>query len=88
MNPRDHQIQSLRTLVDDAAFAPVFRDNRKYPCTGLARIGYNDVIQHRYVIKADPDFPASGFFWTGADADVIVQYESIEALVDDGWRLD
>jgi hypothetical protein len=33
-----------------------------------------------------PPFTLS--IWSGKDGEIIIQYDSIEDLVDDGWRLD
>jgi hypothetical protein len=68
--------------------SPVFKRNSKHEVDDVPRIAYDDIIANKCVLKADSDFPNSGSFWSGEGAVIIAEYNSIEELVDDGWRLD
>ena len=85
---REFQITNLRRIIDAASVSPVFRKNSKYSYDGVARIGYDDVMAEKCILRCDDNFPESGHYWRGGDAPVIAAYNSIEELVDDGWRLD
>jgi hypothetical protein len=88
MDDREYQIQNLQRIIGGALLSPVFRDNPKHKTDGVARIAYNDVMSCKYIIRSDNNFPKSGGYWSGKDGAIIAQYDSIEDLVDDGWRLD
>ncbi len=82
-----YQIKNLDTIYADASMAPVFRSNAKY-CVGqfaglTPYISYGDIMGYKFVIRATSDFEDK------SDTNpVIIEYESIEELVNDGWRLD
>jgi hypothetical protein len=88
MDDRAYQISNLQKILGEALMSPVFRENPKYDSKGAPRIDYNDVMNNKYIIKSDTDFPGSGSYWCNENAEFIVQYTSIDDLVDDGWRLD
>ena len=88
MNDRDLQIERLEQIMNTASMSPVFRGNRKYKMDGVPRIAYDDVMSRKCIIRCDKSFPNSSGFWTDKDAPVVVEYRSIEELVDDGWVLD
>ena len=88
MTDREYQISNLESIFSAASNAPVFKGNPKYGVDGTARIGYNDVMNCKYIIRCDSGFPTSGGYWSGKDSKIIAQYNSISEVVDDGWRLD
>jgi len=88
MNDREYQISQLKRIFNAATLAPVFKENNKYTVDGVPRITYDDVMNYKCVIRCDKGFPKSGIFWSDKAAHVIAEYNSIEALVDDGWRVD
>ena len=88
MEDRDYQISNLQRIFGEACFSPVFKDNPKYQVDGVPRIAHDDIMAYKCVIKADNNFQGIGGFLSGQDAVIIAQYNSIEELVDDGWRLD
>jgi hypothetical protein len=83
---KEYQIENLERIFKDGALSPVFKRNPKYPVDGISRIAYDDVMNYKCIIRHDKDFKDNSF-WS-EDADIIIEYKSIEDLVDDGWRLD
>lgn len=92
MTDREYQIANLRRIFDEASRAPCFKRNPKYPlarAVGAPRISYGDIMEENVVIRIDTTSVLQRTaFWDDAAAPVIANYDSIEALVDDGWRLD
>lgn len=88
MDKSDQQAANLRRIYSEARLAPVLRYNDKYTYDGTPRISYTDIMDSKYVIRSDDDFPDSGRFWGGKGAPIIAEYRSLEELVADGWELD
>jgi hypothetical protein len=88
MTDRENQINKLQRIFGAASLSPVFKDNEKFDLDGVPRIAYDDVMERRCIIRCDDRFPESGGYWSGREVPVVAQYQSIEELVDDGWRLD
>ena len=86
---KEYQFKNLERIFTDGALSPAFKRNSKYPIGGgVARIGYGDVTDFKYVIRNCKDLSDEyNYFWS-EDTDIIAEYKSIEDLVDDGWRLD
>lgn len=82
---RDYQLSNLAEIYLRAYFPPVFKDNPKYPGDGVPCICLGDVLHRKYIVRW-------GDYTTKIEIDenceVIAEYPSAEALVDDGWRLD
>lgn len=92
MTQRDEQLRNLGLIYRDASLAPVFKSNPKH-CKGefadsVPYIAYGDVMDYKYIIRARPLLADTNGGFDYEERKVIVEYESIEALVDDGWRLD
>ena len=91
---REFQLQNLYHISAHANYAPVFRDNPKYPIkSGCVRIAHGDLMAYRWILRRHKNIrgdlmDAKNIFWDNQDAEIIAQYPSMEALVDDGWRLD
>lgn len=83
---REYQITNLKRIFNDGTLSPVFKANPKYPVAGIPRIAYSDVMNYKCIIRHDKDCSFNSF-WS-EETDIIVEYKSIEDLVDDGWRLD
>jgi len=86
----DWQVRNIANIFHAASMAPVFKKNKKY-CTGkfadlTPYISYNDVRNDKYIIRARPLGENNSF--DSEERDIIIQYDSIEQLVKDGWRLD
>ncbi len=87
MTDREYQIKNLSYIFDMASMSPCFKNNPKYPnINGSKRISYSDILNQKYIIRVQnpPKFTS---FWDDTSAHIIASYDSIEALVDDGWRL-
>lgn len=84
----EEQISRLGMIFARGEFSPVFKDNPKHPMQGIPRITYTDTMNYNFIIRccAESVFE-SGSYWDGP-ADIVAQYDSIEALVNDGWELD
>ena len=69
--------------------SPVFKVNSKYCKNQFANmtpyISYNDVRNDKYVIRSRSLEKNNSF--DSVESDVIIQYDCIEQLVKDGWRL-
>ena len=86
-NDKEYQIENLERIFNDGALSPVFKWNPKYPVDGEPRIAYRDVMNYKYILRNCKESLNFNAFWS-EEADIIVEYKSIEELVDDGWRLD
>jgi len=87
ISDKEYQANNLEGIFSGGALSPIFRRNPKFPIEeGVPRIAYKDIMDNKFIIRHDKNF-SDNSFWN-EDADVIVKYNSIEELVDDGWRLD
>ncbi len=87
ISDKEYQAKNLERIFSDGALSPVLKRNPKYPIEeGVPRIVYSDIMDYKFIIRHDKNFSGNSF-WS-EDADVIVTYNSIEELVNDGWRLD
>lgn len=90
-NDFDWQVKALKNIYNSASLSPVFKKNSKY-CIGkfaemIPYISYVDVMDYKYIIRAKPLTRKINNFDT-YQGEIIVQYDSIEELVKDGWQLD
>ena len=83
---REYQLCNLERMIDGGLGSPVFKPHPKYPVEAQARISYSDVMNRKYVIR-DTETLDFNSCWDGKTK-VVAEYRSMEALVDDGWRLD
>lgn len=84
---RNYQRKNLEEIYFEASLAPIFKSNAKY-CVGqfaerTPYIAYGDVMNFKFIIRATDDYNNKS-----ESNPIIVEYESIEELVIDGWRLD
>lgn len=90
MDDKDYQKKNLERIFKDASLAPVFRPNRKYCVEKFAQItpyiAYSDVMNYKCIIRARPNGVFNSF--DDEEREVIVTYYDLDALVNDGWRLD
>ncbi len=87
IDDKECQIKSLEEIFSEGRLSPIFKRNPKYPIKeGVARIAYSDVMDFRYAIRSETGFSGNPF-WS-EDTEVIAEYDNLQAMVDDGWRLD
>lgn len=91
MTDKEFQLSSLEMIFRDATLAPVFKHNPKYDRQGFAAltpyIAYDDVMEYRYIVRGRPlSVPIDHY--DNEKRQVIAEYDTVEALVEDGWRLD
>jgi len=85
----DWQVREIVNIFTRGSMSPVFKINSKY-CKGqflnvTPYISYNDVLNYKYIIRARPQGEINSF--DSKEREIIKQYESIEELVKDGWRI-
>ena len=92
------EIRLISEVYEDAKYAPLLRWNLKFKTKqfdGMTPyICLNDICHHKYVVCAIPDrdvdkmFQEYGMLQEFSRREVIAEYNSIEEMVEDGWRLD
>jgi len=90
MEDKEYQKKNLEVIYNAASMAPVFKSNPKY-CIGRFEdltpyISYNDIMSYKYIIRGRPVEEHNSF--DAQEREIIVEYDSLESLVNDGWRLD
>ena len=86
----EYQKKNLEAIYSAASMAPVFKSNPKH-CTGkfadlTPYISYNDVMSYKFIIRGRPNDEHNSFDFQ--EREIIAEYDSLESLVNDGWRLD
>lgn len=86
------EIRLLKEVYDDAMYAPLLRWNPKYKTdkfNGMTPyICIDDICYYNYVVCAIPDEEVTDMLQERFRRNVIVEYTSLEEMVEDGWRLD
>lgn len=87
-----YQKKNLERIFADAIYPPIFKSNPKY-CkdnfTGaIPFISYDDVMNWKYIIRAGKSMENDVENYNAEECPIIIPYNSIEDLVNDGWRLD
>lgn len=90
MEDKEYQKKNLEAIISAASFAPVFKSNPKH-CIGkfadlTPYISYDDVMNYKFIIRGRPIGEHNSF--DSQQREIIAKYDSLESLVDDGWRLD
>ena len=90
MDDRSYQIKNIEYIFSTSSLAPVFKQNPKYSIGDLSGltpyIAYDDVMSYNYIIRGRSlQEPINNF--DNEKRIVIAEYDSIESMVDDGWRL-
>jgi len=87
MEDKEYQKKNLEAIYSAASLAPVFKTNSKFCVDQFAGltpyVAYGDVMGYKFVIRATNDYNNKS-----ETNPVIVEYGSIDELVNDGWRLD
>lgn len=86
----EYQKKNLEDIYSAASMAPVFKSNPKH-CTGnfadlTPYISYDDVMSYKFIIRGRPYDEHNSF--DSQEREIIAEYDSLESLVNDGWRLD
>lgn len=85
-----YQIKNIQSIYDHATMSPVFKKNAKYSINEFKNmmpyIAYNDILNYMYIIRARPSNVFNSF--DTEERTIIKEYNSIEEMVKDGWRLD
>lgn len=92
------EIGLFKEVYDDAMYAPLLRWNFKFKTQGFEGmtpyICLNDISHYKYVVCAIPDKDVDkmlqeyGMLQEFSRREVIAEYNSIEEMVKDGWKLD
>ena len=89
---KQREINLFKEVYDDAMYAPQLRWNPKYESAQFAGmtpyICINDICYYNYVVCAIPDDEVAMMLSERFRRNVIVEYNSLEEMVEDGWRLD
>lgn len=90
MEDKEYQKKNLEAIFSAASLAPVFKSNPKH-CIGkfadlIPYISYDDVMNYKFIIRVRPIGEQNSF--DAKEREIIAEYDSLESLVNDGWRLD
>lgn len=90
MDDKEYQKKNLEAIYSAGSMAPVFKRNPKHcieKFEGLTPyISYDDVMSYKFIIRCRPTGEHNSF--DSEEREIIAEYDSIENLVNDGWRLD
>jgi len=85
----ESNIKNLQKIFSYMHIQPVFKKNDKYSeqlTNGAGMICYADLFKNNYVIRRGS---FSNFqYEVDENSEIIASYESIEQMINDGWRLD
>ena len=88
----EREVRLFKQVYDLAKYAPYVRWNPKYKTEKFNEmtpyICIDDIVNYNYVICAIPDEEVTMALQELHRRNVIVEYNSIEEMVKDGWRLD
>ena len=91
------EIERFKEVYEDAMYAPLLRWNPKYETEDFAGmvpyICIKDICDYNYVVCAIPNVVVNKQLEKGplqemSRRKVIAEYNSLEEMVKDGWRLD
>ena len=83
---QQRQLQWLNDIFSEANYSPVFRPHDGVPEGMVAYISLDDVLNYQYIIRILPiEEVTQPILEKGIE---VARYESLEALVSDGWELD
>ena len=88
----EREVRLFKQVYDLAKYAPYVRWNPKYKTEKFNEmtpyICIDDIVNYKYVICAIPDEEVTMALQELHRRNVIVEYNSIEEMVNDGWILD
>lgn len=81
------QKEILESYYNDATLAPIFKKNPKYCVNEFADlipfIAYDDIMNYSFIIRGTQSIDNKS-----ETNPVIVEYKSIDEIINDGWRLE
>lgn len=87
----DRQKRMLKNIYDAPQFAPQFYWNAKYKTEEMKDkvpyIGIQDLLDYKYVMCAMPKKEVEMILFEFGRREVVKEYNSLDELVEDGWRL-
>ena len=84
MDDKEYQLKTLDKVFMAAAYPIVFKNNPKYHIGwDTPFIALSDVMALNYIIRISKSYEDKS-----ETNEIIVQYNSLEEIVNDGWRLD
>lgn len=87
----DRQKRMLKNIYDAPQFAPQFYWNAKYKTEEMKDkvpyIGIQDLLDYKYVMCAMPKEEVEMILFEFGRREVVKEYDSLDELVEDGWRL-
>ena len=87
MDDIKNQKHFLEKIYSDALHAPVFKSNSKFCIEQFARltpyIAFGDVMNNKFIIRGTNDYNNKS-----ESNPILVEYNSMDELLEDGWRLD
>ena len=90
MNSKDLQIKTLEEIFRTPSYAPIFKQNPHYCINRFSDltpyISFKDLLNNKILIRGCPI--GRGNFVDLGSREIIVEYDTIEELVNDGWILD
>lgn len=85
------QVSALKEIFRTADISPVFRANPVFGTVmdenSAAYIALDDVMEYRYIVRLMPE---GGFehFPIFEHGEILAEYQSLDYLFNDGWKLD
>ncbi len=84
--------KEFKKHYDEPMFSPMLRWNKKYKTSELKNytpiIAINDLVKRNYVVCAIPNENVKMFLMQLDRTDkVLAEYDSLEKMVEDGWRM-
>ncbi len=90
MGKNDFERKRLEIIFREPTYAPIFKTNPKHCINQFAGltpyISHKDIINNKIYIRGCPI--GSGRSFDSGQRDIIVAYNSLDELVNDGWRLE
>lgn len=87
----ERQIRMIKEIYDCPQFSPQMHWNLKYKTEEFKNntpyISIKDLIDYKYVICAIPDEEVEFMMMEFNRRKVVAEYDSLEVMVADGWRL-
>ncbi len=83
---QQQQLQWLNEIFKTANYSPIFRQHDGVPEGMIAYISLSDLLAFRYIIRMLPVEKITQPILI--ERNMIARYETVEALVADGWELD